>query len=219
MKTKSPPKKATDIALIAQFRRGNTEAFEELVERYENKVYALALRYTRNQEDAEEVSQDVFTTLYRKAASFEGKAQFSSWLYRVVVNTAFMKLRKRKSSSKVSYLEDIPVYAQEDFFDSMQSRIQPSDAVTLSGELQHIMKGAISRLPQEYSSVFILRDVDGMSNEEVSSLLGVSVPAVKSRLHRARQMLQKKLRGYYLDYTGDKPMKRYETEETVPPKS
>jgi RNA polymerase sigma-70 factor, ECF subfamily len=105
-------KNVPDTMLVKQFRKGSIEAFEEIVTRYESKVFNLALRFTRNQEDAEEVLQDVFATIYNKIDGFQGKSAFSSWLYRIVVNAAFMKLRKRKQQQTVS-LEDLsPVVKQ-----------------------------------------------------------------------------------------------------------
>ena len=107
-------KKVTDLDLIKQFTNGSIGAFEEIVEKYEAKVFNLAMRFCRNQEDAEEVLQDVFTTLYQKLAGFEGKSAFSSWLYRIVVNASFMKLRKRKQQSATVSLEDLaPVVRQQ----------------------------------------------------------------------------------------------------------
>jgi len=98
--------KISDVGLVDLFKGGEISAFEEIISRYEAKVMNLALRFTRNQEDAEEVMQDVFTTVYRKIDGFRGQSAFSSWLYRIVVNAAFMKLRKKKQSQTVS-MEDL----------------------------------------------------------------------------------------------------------------
>lgn len=199
-------KKASDISLLRKFRKGDATAFEELVHRHEAKIYFAALRYTRNPEDAQEVAQDVLTTLYRKGQSFAGKAQFTSWLYRVVANASFMKLRKRKVQSRTVFLEDQPPTLHTQERDAFGAQPAPADITAFSGELREILQGAIERLPDEYGTVYVLRDVDGMSNEEVAEILQLSVPAVKSRLHRARCMLQKKLKGYYLDYTGQQQL-------------
>lgn len=184
----------SDLALIKKFNKGSLEAFEELVSRYESKVMNLALRFTRNQEDAEEVVQDVFTTLYRKLQGFEGKSAFSSWLYRIVVNASFMKLRKRKQQTTV-HLEDL---VQERGVDKdLLLGGTRHDSIPSHRELREVLQGAIDKLPEQYRSVFILRDVDALSNEEVAEILDLSVPAVKSRLHRSRLMLRKKLARYY----------------------
>src|SRR5258708_5708025 len=95
-KAEKNEKKLTDVELVEIFKAGSIDAFEELISRYESKVFNLAMRFTRNQEDAEEVLQDVFATIYKKIDGFQGKSAFSSWLYRIIVNAAFMKLRKRR---------------------------------------------------------------------------------------------------------------------------
>ena len=194
----------TDAALVEQFNNGSIEAFEELISRYQSKVYNLGLRFTKNTEDAEEVLNDVYTTLYRKLKNFEGKAAFSSWIYRIIVNASFMKLRKNKQTPTVS-VEDLSPAVRVSCFEGDTSAASRTDNMSSKREMQLVIQAAISKLPEEYRSVFILRDVDGLSNEETSESLNISVAAVKSRLHRSRLMLRKKLQVYYDDYTGSKP--------------
>ncbi|RMG43436.1 MAG: sigma-70 family RNA polymerase sigma factor [Candidatus Dadabacteria bacterium] len=201
-------KKVTDKVLVKQFQNGSIEAFEEIVKRYESKVFNMAMRFCRNQEDAEEVLQDVFSTIYRKIDGFQGKSAFSSWLYRIVVNASFMKLRKRKQKQTVS-IEDLSPAVRNAYIERDNHIDSRSDAITLSRELRETLQNAISRLPAEYRTVFVLRDIDGLSNQEVSEILELSIPAVKSRLHRSRLMLRKKLQRYYNEYMGrpaSKPM-------------
>jgi len=202
-KTASPKteKTATDIQLVRQFRRGSSAAFEQIVERYEAKVYNLALRFTRNQEDAEEVLQDVFATIYKKVCGFQGKSAFSSWLYRIVVNAAFMKLRKRKQQQTIS-IEDLPPLMRQNCLDHDGPYSARSDTISMQHELRARLQRAIDRLPGQYRAVFILRDIDGLSNQEVGEILQLSIPAVKSRLHRSRLMLRKKLVRYWHEYSG-----------------
>jgi len=195
-------KKVSDSVLIERFRNGSIEAFEEIVSRYESKVFNLAMRFTRNQEDAEEVLQDVFTTIYKKLAGFEGKSAFSSWLYRIIVNAAFMKLRKRKQNTTVS-IEDLAPAVKQYCIEREGVTESRSDTLTMNKELRDRVQGAIDRLPEQYRAVFVLRDVDGLTNQEVSEILDLSIPAVKSRLHRSRLMLRRKLRRYYEDFTGN----------------
>ena len=191
-----------DTVLIERFTKGCSASFEELISRYETKVHNLAMRLTRNSEDAEEVIQDVFVTVYRKIDSFEGKAKFSSWLYRITVNAAFMKLRKRRQD------QSIPL---EDLMPHMQNKIttQPNgfgarcDSLAMNNEIKEALEGAITKLPEDYRAVFVLRDIDGLSNKEVGQILDLSIPAVKSRLHRSRLMLRKRLRRFYEDFRHD----------------
>ena len=203
-------KRLSDVEVVNQFKAGAVEAFEEIISRYESKVMSLALRFTRNQEDAEEVMQDVFTTVYRKIEGFRGQSAFSSWLYRIVVNAAFMKLRKRKQDQTVSMDDLSPAIKQycieKDAFSGSYSQ-----NLAVSHEMQAVIQSAVNRLPDQYRAVFVLRDVDGLSNQETGEILNLSIPAVKSRLHRSRIMLRKKLPRYYEDYTGNKAI----IDETV----
>lgn len=189
----------TDAELVAGIKKGDEAAFLEIMNRYTQKVFNLAIRLTRNQEDAEEVLQDVFVTVYNKIESFEGKSAFSSWLYRVTANTAFMKLRKRKQNEAISF-EDVSPTTRDNWVGK-----NPEDAdieyMSTRHELREVIQKAVARLPEEYKNIFVLRDIDGLSNEEVAETLALSVPAVKSRLHRARMILRKKLQRYYEDYS------------------
>lgn len=206
-------KKLTDVEVVNQFKSGDTLAFEEIISRYESKVMSLALRFTRNQEDAEEVMQDVFTTVYRKIDGFRGQSAFSSWLYRIVVNAAFMKLRKRKQNQTVS-MDDLSPAIKQYCIDRDALSGSYSQNIAISHEMQAVIQNAVNRLPDQYRAVFVLRDVDGLSNQETGEILNLSIPAVKSRLHRSRIMLRKKLQRYYEDFTGNKAVidTRFEEE-------
>ncbi len=189
--------KKSDLDLVKEIREGNQDSFEELLSRYNNKVYSLATRLTRNPEDAEEVLQDVFVTVHRKLASFEGKSSFSSWLYRVTANAAFMKLRKRRQHQSVS-LEDL--LQQPQLISALRtSENTYVDAQSIRNEMLVALENAISKLPDEYRPVFILRDVDGLTSKEVGKILDLTVPAVKSRLHRSRLMLRRRLARFFDD--------------------
>lgn len=192
----------SDDTLIERFTKGCESSFEEIIHRYETKVHNLAMRLTRNSEDAEEVLQDVFVTVYRKIEGFQGKAKFSSWLYRITVNAAFMKLRKRKQDQSVS-LDDMLPNFQSKAAAPKNGYGGACDHMAFSKEIRGALEGAIGKLPDDYRAVFILRDIDGLSNKEVGQILGLSIPAVKSRLHRSRLMLRKRLRRFYEDYASD----------------
>jgi RNA polymerase sigma-70 factor, ECF subfamily len=188
----------SDNQLIEEFKKGNQAGFEELVSRYSNKAYSLAARLTRNAEDAEEVLQDVFVTVHRKIAGFEGKSSFSSWLYRVTVNAALMKLRKRRQNQSVS-VEDMHPKGKEAVMNK-KCEISDCDEITLRNQLYSVLEDAIQKLPDDYKPVFILRDIDGLTSREVGRILDITIPAVKSRLHRSRLMLRRKLRQFYKEY-------------------
>lgn len=195
--------KISDVGLVDAFKAGDTSAFEEIIARYEAKVLNLALRFTRNQEDAEEVMQDVFITVYRKIDGFRGQSAFSSWLYRIVVNAAFMKLRKKKQNQTVS-MEDLAPAIKQYCMERDGVASTHSYNIAVTHELQEVLQRAIDRLPDQYRAVFVLRDIDGLSNQETGQILDLSIPAVKSRLHRSRIMLRKRLQRYYEDFTGNK---------------
>jgi RNA polymerase sigma-70 factor, ECF subfamily len=197
-------KRIPDTELVRRFKRGSMEAFEQIVERHEAKVLNLAMRFTRNHEDAEEVLQDVFATVYRKIDGFEGKSAFSSWMYRITVNAAFMKLRKKKQRPTMS-IEDLAPNVRQVIVDqeALGSFGMRSDLISMNRELKTALEEAIQRLPEQYRAVFILRDVNGLSNQEVSEILDLSIPAVKSRLHRSRLMLRRKLQGYWNEFSAD----------------
>lgn len=196
------PKVDEDLILVQEFSKGCLASFETIVNRYETKVHNLAMRLTRNTEDAEEVLQDVFMTVYRKIDGFQGKAKFSSWLYRITVNAAFMKLRKRKQNKTVSLDDLLPNIKDKTIFDHSNVS-ERGDSRAINNEIRESLEDAIAKLPDEYRAVFVLRDIDGLSNKEVGEILGLSIPAVKSRLHRSRLMLRKKLKRFYDDYTDD----------------
>jgi RNA polymerase sigma-70 factor (ECF subfamily) len=185
----------TDIQLVEGVTNGEESCFVELVERYGSKVFNLAMRITRNQEDAEDVLQEVFITVFKKVASFQHKAQFSSWLYRVAMNSSFMKIRSRNRRRTVS-IEDVEPSIRQNWVGT-RTEMFDVDFMSSRHELRAAIEAAVERLPEDYRAIFILRDIDGLSNEAVSRVLQLSVPAVKSRLHRSRLMMRQQLKGHY----------------------
>jgi RNA polymerase sigma-70 factor (ECF subfamily) len=193
--------KKSDAELVAEFRAGNVVSFEELISRYAQKAFSLASRLTKSPEDAEEVLQDVFVTVFRKIDGFQEKSSFSSWLYRITVNCSFMKLRKKKQNKSIA-IEDLPAALQR-ALRSPKHAPDETEIVTLRHELGAAIEEAIGHLPEDYRPVFILRDVDGLTSREVGKILSLSVPAVKSRLHRSRLMLRRALKPVYKAYFRD----------------
>jgi RNA polymerase sigma-70 factor (ECF subfamily) len=177
--------------LVNRAREGDTTAFDRLVTEYQNKVYRLARRMTETQEDAEDVLQEAFIRAYRSLGSFNGRAKFSTWLYRITVNLALMKLRKRKLKT-VSI--DAPVEAGDGVV-YREIRDGGSDPLEklIACESGEVLTRAISELSAEHRALFILRDVEKLSTEETARVLGLTVPAVKSRLHRTRLALRESL--------------------------
>ena len=193
-------KENSDTILIEQLIAGEQGAFDELVNRYTSKVYSLAFRVTKNAVDAEEVLQDTFMTVFRKVDKFEGKSSFSSWLYRVTVNAALMHLRKKKQDKSTpveAVLLDIGAEGMR------ANSTRESYTKVSNGELASAIEVAVSKLPEDYRPVFILKDVDGLTSKEVSDVLGLSVAAVKSRLHRSRLMLRKTLMPCYREFVNN----------------
>jgi len=206
-KETSPPDlvNTTDEKLIELFISSKDErAFEEIVNRYANQIYRLAFKITRDYYSAEEILQEVFLTLINKIDTFRGESKFSSWLYRVTANAAYMHLRAQKKYENDVSLED---YVPYDENGTLMGRIKAKDwsdkpdKALLSEEAMEIIEKAVNELPEPYRVVFHLRDVEGFSNQEVSEVLGLSVPALKSRLHRARLYLRDKLSDYFYEWS------------------
>ena len=191
-----PMPQVDDQTLVERVRSGDARAFEELVSRYENKVYRLAIKLTRNEALAEEVLQEVFLKIYEKIDSFRGESALSSWIYRIAANACFSKLNLEKRHQHAD-LDDTMPQAEVALHERSDHGQEAPDQPLLSDEALRVISRAIERLPEDFRVVITLRDVEGMSNEDVAKVLDLSVPAVKSRLHRARLLLRKRLAGYF----------------------
>jgi len=188
----------SDQILVDKVKTGDYRAFESLVTRYESKVYRLAIRMLRNPQDAEDALQETFLQVYRGLPGFEGRSTFSTWLFRLATNACLMKIRHRATEpSKLLPLEDyFPLQEQGEVPQMVDWADRPEEAL-LSKESREKMMEALEKLPPEYRAVFILRDMEGFSNAETGETLGMSVAAVKSRLHRARLALRGMLSDYF----------------------
>ncbi len=182
-------------ALVARAKAGDTGAFAKLVERYERKIFRLAKHITQNQEDAEDVLQETFLKAYEHVNGFQEQSKFYTWLVRIAVNEALMKLRKRRSG-KVFSLDDTIDTGEENVTREIAVWDDPEKRYS-QDELRRILEEAIDSLPPIFRTVFILRDIDELSTEETAAALGISVPAVKSRLLRARLQLRDKLTRFF----------------------
>src|SRR5579863_3282030 len=178
--------------LVSEAKAGNYSAFEELVNRYEKKIYRLGMNITGNREDAEDVLQDAFLKAFEHLGDFREDSRFYTWITRIAVNEALMKLRKRRNSKEVamedSENEDGDVQVRE--FADWKPNPEQQFAQT---ELEEILQSAANTLSPGFRAVFYLRDVEGLSTEETADLLNLSIGAVKARLFRARLRLREEL--------------------------
>ncbi len=174
----------TDSELVQLTREGNSGAFDQLVLRYQDKIFRLARRLTDTEEDAEDVAQEAFIKAFKSISSFKGESRFSTWLYRITVNLALMKQRARKSIFE--YLDE-PIETKRgeirrDFADTAFDPLR----TLIAKESKEILDEAISKLGPADKAVFVLRHIEGLTTTEASRTLNLSVPALKSRLHRSR---------------------------------
>ncbi|MFQ5788701.1 MAG: RNA polymerase sigma factor [Thermodesulfobacteriota bacterium] len=194
----------TDEELVRKYvSEKNQVAYEEIFNRYVDKVYGISLRITRNPSYADEVLQEVFLTLIKKANTFRGEAKFSSWVYRVTVNASFMHLRaEKKYGSNVSLDNYVPYDENGTLMGKIKAKDWSSrpDIIIFSKEALEIIEKSVNELPESFRIVFHLRDIEGLSNEEISKILDLTVPAVKSRLHRARLFLRDRLSDYFNEW-------------------
>ena len=187
---------ADETTLVAQSREGDTAAFGELVRRYEGKIFRLAQHVTQNREDAEDVLQETFMKAYEHLDQFQGNSKFYTWIVRIAVNQALMKLRRRKTDKSVSLDETIDT-GEDTMVREIAAWDEDPEQRFSRDELGGILDTAVQSLEPPYRSVFMLRDIDELSTEETAEALGLSVPAVKSRLLRARLQLREKLTRYF----------------------
>jgi RNA polymerase sigma-70 factor, ECF subfamily len=189
-----------DADLVAALRAEQPDAAERLVERFGDRVYRLAMRITGSNEDAEEAAQDALWTAARKIGMFKGESAFGSWIYRITANAAYQKLRTRRQKSAEIAMDDVlPSIDDDRHFEPMDDWTNRVDERALQGELRHVLQEAIDALPDEYRTALVMHDVEGLSNPDIAETLGISLPAVKSRVHRSRLFVRKKLADYLKD--------------------
>lgn len=171
---------------------------ETLVHRYGVKIYRLALRITGSPEDAQEVSQDVLWTVVRKIDSFKGESALGSWIYRITANAAYEKLRSRRGKDQVSWETLLPAFDGDGhLLEPGRDWTQQAEDPALQAEARQRLREAIDGLPADYRTAFALHDMEGLSNPEIAEMLGISLPAVKSRVHRSRLFLRQRLAQYF----------------------
>jgi RNA polymerase sigma-70 factor (ECF subfamily) len=198
MGTIQPKVEATgdELTLVHAAKAGDISAFEELVKRYDRNVFRIAQHITQNREDAEDVVQDAFLKAYTNLKQFQGQSKFYTWLVRIAVNEALMKLRRRRPERMVSLDEDVKT--EEDSVPREVADWSPNPEQQYNqAELKEILSKTIQGLPPSFRTVFVLRDVEGLSTEETAEALELSIPAVKSRLLRARLQLRERLSRFF----------------------
>ncbi|MGH9610343.1 MAG: RNA polymerase sigma factor [Bryobacteraceae bacterium] len=181
-----------ESALVARAKAGDTEAFSELVRHYDRRVFRMAKQITQNDDDAEDVLQETFFKAYTHLDSFQGNSKFYTWLVRIAVNEALMRLRKRRTDRTVPLDEPIDTGEDEVVREIAVWDENPEESYSRD-ELAGILDQAVESLKPAYRTVFILRDIEEMSIEETAQILKLSISAVKSRLLRARLQLREKL--------------------------
>jgi RNA polymerase sigma-70 factor, ECF subfamily len=186
----------TELPLVQAAKGGDLEAFSQLVKRYDRNIFRIAQHITHNEEDAQDVVQDAFLKAYTNLDQFQGNSKFYTWLVRIAVNEALMKLRRRRTDKTVSIDEDVET--EEGSMPRELADWGPNpEQLYRQSELSDILKKTIQGLPPGFRTVFVLRDVEGLSTEETAEMLGLSIPAVKSRLLRARLQLRERLSKYF----------------------
>ena len=204
------PKEGKELeeALVQELQGGDLEAFDKIVKLYQKKIYALSFNLTRNAMDAQDVTQEVLLTLFRKINTFQGNSAFSSWVYRITLNASYMKLRSKKKDQSISLDDLLPTYNGAGFQqEKIQDWSENTESLLFTNETKSVIKKATDQLPEKEKVVFLLRDVEGLSTEKVSEILELTIPAVKSRLHRARLILRKKLSNYFGEFNARREKK------------
>ncbi len=185
-----------ELVLVRAAKNGDVGAFEQLVRRYDRNVFRIAQHITQNREDAEDVVQDAFLKAYGNLGQFQEQSKFYTWLVRIAVNEALMKLRRRRPERMVSLDEDVKT--DEDSIPREVADWSPNPEQQYNqAELKDILTRTINGLPPSFRTVFVLRDVEVLSTEETAEALNLSIPAVKSRLLRARLQLRERLSKYF----------------------
>lgn len=204
---RTAPRVDPDAALVESLRRGDEGAPEVLVTTFGDRVYRLAVRITGSEQDAEEVVQDALWTAARKIDTFKGESAFGSWLYRITANAAYQKLRSRHGKrQEISWEDLLPAFDESgrrgDVERDWSAR---TDGPAMQAEMRSMLDQAVAELPPDYRTAFILHDVEGLSNPEIAQALKISLPAMKSRVHRSRLFLRQRLGRYMEQAPGEAP--------------
>ncbi len=186
------PITAGEQELVERAQDGDRSAFEELVRRHADRLYAVVLRFVANADEAEEVTQEAFLRAWRSIDRFQGRAQFFTWLYRIGINEAKRRAERRPPAGTVSSLEDSPLDDAPDWSEAPELRAE-------QGDLRRVLERAVRALPPDYRTPLILRDVEGLSTQEAAEVMELGEAAFKSRLHRARLAVRRSVDDYFAE--------------------
>lgn len=187
-----------EATLLAGLRAGEDGAYEQMVRAFGGRMLAVAMRIVRNEEDARDVVQIAYLSAFRSLKQFEGNCRLSTWLHRIVVNAALMKLRNRRRRPEESIEPLLPTYLDDGHHAEQFSRNDiPADKLLEQEEMRAVMRSCIAQLPDRHRTILVMRDIEDIATTEVASMLGVTPNAVKIRLHRARQALVTVLRRHF----------------------
>lgn len=189
---------ADEEQLLARLRAGEEAAFEELVRLYGSRVLAVTRRMLPTEDEARDAVQEVFLSAFRGLDRFEGQAKLSTWLHRIAVNTALMRLRTRRRKPEESLDTLLPTFLDDGHhIEKFSSWAEPADLTLERAETRQLVRRLIDELPETYRTVLLLRDIEGLDTEETAAALGTTPTAVKVRLHRARQALRNRLAPHF----------------------
>jgi RNA polymerase sigma-70 factor (ECF subfamily) len=183
---------AAERQLVERAQGGEREAFEELVRRHADRLYAVVLRFVADAEEAEEVTQEAFLRAWRSIDRFQGRSRFFTWLYRIGINEAKRRAERRPAAGAVRSLEDAPIEDAPDWSEAPELRAE-------QGDLRRVLEDAVRALPIEYRAPLILRDVEGLSTAEAAEVMELGEAAFKSRLHRARLAVRRAIDQHFLE--------------------
>jgi len=192
-----------DLELVHKARNGDYTAFEELVRRYQPRIFSHCYRMLKNYQDAQDCLQETFLKAYEKLDTFREESSFSVWLYKVATNNCLMRIRKNQSHPEEIHIEDIlPRHRHDDLSFEVPDWGADPEKIAINGELRALMDSSVLKLPEDYRAAFLLRDVEGFSTKDTAHILGLTDANVKSRLHRARLALRKQIAPYFSPAAG-----------------
>ncbi|HEX5036160.1 MAG TPA: sigma-70 family RNA polymerase sigma factor [bacterium] len=190
--------KLEETELIEGLRRGREDAYRKLIDLYSDKLYRLALRILRQEEDAREILQEVFVKVLKKVGEFQGGSSLYTWLYRVTVNESLMRRREKAGHPKEESFEDLlPHYEFGYLIDDTRDWTQGADKRFECEEFHNLVRQLVDELPEELKTAYVLKDLEEISEDEVCGILDITKPTMKNRVHRARLILRKRIEKHY----------------------